>query len=137
MKRALRRRRETKRIRDVREPACAVVQEQHRLDVAHQHEILMARVAQVGEQAEGRIVQDIQAGFVRDIAEMAVSIVLIQAVGQASGLKNVDLVPAVAVDIRNGDPELAIEIDTASRIETRPPERNCRATIARERMARP
>ena len=57
----------------------------------------------------------------RDVPEMALSVVLIQAVGQTARLADVDLVQAVAIDVGHGDSVLAIDVDAASRVQARAP----------------
>ena len=81
----------------------------------------MAGVAQIGEERTGGVVEDIQTGLPRDVVQVAVSIVLIQPVGQSARLQEIDFIPAVAVDVRHRDAKFAVKIDAAGRIETRPP----------------
>ena len=102
-------------------PPFAVVKEEHGLSWAHQHEILMSRIAQIDEERAGSIVEDIESEVLRDVPEMALSVVLIQAVGQTARLTDVDLVEAVAIDVGHGDSVLPVEVDAASGVQARPP----------------
>src|ERR1017187_8108905 len=68
----------------------------------------MPRIAQVDEKGAGRIVEDIESGFLRYVPEMALSIVAVKTVGQTARLADIDLVQAV---------------DAACRVETRSPVR--------------
>src|ERR1017187_308921 len=83
----------------------------------------MPRIAQVDEKGAGRIVEDIESGFLRYVPEMALSIVAVKTVGQTARLTDIDLVQAVAIDVGHGDSVLAIDVDAACRVETRSPVR--------------
>jgi len=56
---ALRLRRESKRIRKQREPPLAVVEKEHRLDIANDHQILMTRVPKINEKRADGVVQNV------------------------------------------------------------------------------
>ena len=69
----------------------------------------------------------------RDVAEAPVAVVLVEPVRQAARLADVDLVEAVAVDIRGGDSVLAVDVDSGGRVEARAPVRERRAPVVAER----
>src|ERR1700683_1289443 len=81
----------------------------------------MAGVAQIDEERGLRVVQDVETGGLRETPQAAASIMFIKPVRQAPRLADVDLIPAVAIDVGNRDSQLAVEIDAAGRVQARAP----------------
>ncbi len=94
----------------------------------------MARIAEVGEQRAGGLVQHAQARALSDIFGRSIGANLVQAVRQAARLAHVDLVHAVVVDVGDGDSLVAVHVDAARRIEPRPPVGIARNELFAERI---
>ncbi len=88
---------------------------------AEHDQILMAGVAEIGEQRAGGFVQNAEAGALGDVFGGAIGPDLVEAVGQAAGLADIDLVDAVVVDIADGDSLVAVDVDARGGIEARAP----------------
>ena len=82
------------------------------------------------------VAQKIEPGLFGDIVKTPFSVVLVEAVGQAAGLADVDFVEPVAIHIARGDAVAAVNIDARGRIQARPPVRDAAQELLAERWIR-
>ncbi len=108
-------------VRITREVALAVVQEQQGARAREEDEVLVAVVVDVHEERLGCAVEDGEARRLCHVLERAVPLVAEEAVGQALGLGDVDVVPAVAVEVAHGHAVMAHASRLEDRVEARGP----------------
>jgi len=109
--------RETKSIALEGEGAVAAIFVEQGTGAAEDEEILEAAVAEVGEEGGGGVIEDADAGLFGHIFESAVATISVEAVGQAGGLADVEIVEAVVVVIACCDAVVAVDIDTDGAVE--------------------
>src|ERR1700722_20276608 len=119
--RSLRRVRELESIRLLPEPAVSFVHEKQGATRAHDNQVLTAIVVEIGKQRARGLVEDTDSGRFRNIFERAVSAIAIKAVGQPSGLANVEIVESATVNIGYGHAIVAVDINATRAVEYRAP----------------
>ena len=117
--------------------AFAVVDEQDRPGARQQDQVLIAVVVDVGEERLRRAIEDGDTGRFGDVLERAVSGVPEQAVGQTVGLRHVEVVEAVAVDVADRHAMMAHAAGSEDRVEMRRPVVEAGHELADERRVTP
>ncbi len=114
---ALRRRGEVEGVWLLVKFSVAVVQEEQRAVGADYDEVLAAVIVNVDEEGAGGVFDYAYAAGLRDVFEGAVAAIAVEAVGQASGLADVEIVEAVIVDVADGDAVVSVDVDAAGSVE--------------------
>ena len=114
---ALQRLTEAKRVRDVREAAFAIIDEEQRLRPGGEHEVLVAVVLDVDEQRLRRVVEHAESRTLRHILERRITHGPEETIGKAGGLSDVEIFQPVAIGISNRYAMMAVRIACQHRIE--------------------
>jgi hypothetical protein len=99
----------------------AVVEKQQRAACANDDRVLASGVGKIGEERAGGVIEEAQAGAFGDVFESAVAAISKEAIGQAGGLADVEIVEAVAVDVGERDAVVAVDIDAGGAVENGAP----------------
>ena len=94
----------------------SLIQEQQRTGATHHQQVLQAGVAKIRKQGAGRVVQYTHPGVFCYVLQCAVAAVAIEPVGQASRLRNVEIIEAVVVVIARSYSVVAVKINPAGSI---------------------
>jgi hypothetical protein len=114
---ALQRLTEAKRVRDVREAAFAIIDEEQRLRSGGEHEVLVAVVLDVDEQRLRRVVEHADSRTLRHILESRITPGPEETIGEAGRLSDVEIFQPVAIGIANRYAMVAIGIARQHRVE--------------------
>jgi len=114
---ALRRACELKGVRLQFEGSIAAIGEEQRPAGADDNQVLAARVGEVGEDRTGGAIEHADSGLFGHIGECAVPAVLVEPVGQAGRLADIDVVQAIAVEVANRDAVVAVDVDAACAVK--------------------
>ena len=99
------------------EGAVALIEKEQRAAAADDEKVLESVVAKVGEECACGVVEHIDAGLFCHVFEGAIAAIAVEAIGQAGGLADVEVVEAVVVEIADGEAVVAVDIDAAGAIE--------------------
>ena len=114
---ALQRLTEAKGVRDVREAAFAIIDEEQRLRPGGEHEVLVAVVLDVDEQRLRRVVEHAESRTLRHVLERRITPGPEETIGKAGRLSDVEIFQPVAIGISNRYAMMAVRIACQHRIE--------------------
>jgi hypothetical protein len=104
--------------------AVAVIQEQQGTGATKYHQILTTNISQIEEQRTRCFIQKPHTPSLSDVMQLPVAPPTIESIGQSAGLANIDFVLAVTINVADGNPVAAINVDAQCRIQSRSPVRH-------------
>ena len=131
---ALRRPAELEGVRGTREAALAVVDEEQRRRCGREHQILVTIVVHVRKERRRGVVEHAETGGVGDVVEGRVTAVPVQPIWQAGGLRDVEIIEAVAVRVADRHAVVPVRVTGQHRIDRRHPGVEVDAELTLERL---